>query len=423
MPDLCRGVFLGDIGVRVVLGQCADAGEAVDDSRGFVTVDGTELEQAQRQIAVGTATGAVDEVVHRAIHGLEPVGSALLDYLAGLVADLVHGDRGEHVLAVVGQVSRGVVQGLFRDVRGTDVLEALVDVTGADVVLHLPFDDAALGVEDGQTGAELLGEGEQVHFGAELAVIATFGLGDAVLVGLEVVLRRPGGSVDALQTRIRLVAAPVGGRGSGDGEAVADEFGVGQVGAAAQVLPHDFSLAVDVLVDGEFAAADLDGGLFIGALALVTDELELVGLVRHACASLVLGDDDAVEGLSGLDDLGGFLLNRLEVFGGEGFSDIEVEVVAVGDVGPDAEFGSGEELLDGLCGDVAGGVAQDVESGIGVDGDRCDPVPCLQYATEVSGFAVQPHGNDRAVGGEDLRSGQPLFERNAFARAVNAFCH
>ena len=320
-------------------------------------------------------------------------------------------------------MSRGVVESLFRDVRGADILEALVDVTGADVVLHLPFDDAALGVEDGQAGAELFGEREQVHLGAELAVVATLGFGDAVLVGLEVVLRRPGGSVDALQARIRLVAAPVGGRGSGDGEAVADELGVGQVGAAAQILPHDFALAVDVLVDGEFAAADLDGGLFVGALALVADELELVGLVRHARAGLVLGDDDAVECLAGLDDLGGFLLNRLEVFGGEGFGDVEVEVVAVGDVGPDAELGSGEELLDGLCGDVTGGVAQDVESGVGVDGDRCDPIPCLQLTAEVGGFAVQPHCNDRAVGGEDLRSGQPLCERNAFARAVNAVCH
>src|SRR5699024_12042828 len=70
-------------------------------------------------------------------------------------------------------------------------------------------------------------------------------------------------------------------------------------------------------------------------MALVVDEFELERLVRHALTGLVLGDDDAVEGLSGLDDLGGPLLDRLEVFGGEGFGDVEVEVVAVGDVGPD----------------------------------------------------------------------------------------
>src|SRR5699024_12770599 len=54
---------------------------------------------------------------------------------------------------------------------------------------------------------------------------------------------------------------------------------------------------------------------------------ELERLVRHALTGLVLGDDDAVEGLPGLDDLGGLLLDRLEVFGGEGFGDVEVEVV------------------------------------------------------------------------------------------------
>jgi hypothetical protein len=58
------------------------------------------------------------------------------------------------------------------------------------------------------------------------------------------------------------------------------------VGAAAEVLPHDLALAVDVLVDGEFAAADLDGGLFVAALALVVDEFELVGLVRHPLRGL-----------------------------------------------------------------------------------------------------------------------------------------
>jgi hypothetical protein len=369
-----RRVFLGDVGVRVVLGQGADAGEAVDDSGCLVAVDGAELEQPQRQVAVGPAPGPVDEVVHGAVHGLEPVRGALLDDLAGLVADLVDGHRREHVLPVVGQVSGGVVQRLFRDVRGPDVFEALVDVTGADVVLHLPLDDTALGVEDGQAGAELLGEGEQVHLGTELAVVATLGLGDAILVGLEVVFRCPGGSVDALQARIRLVAAPVGRRGSGDGEAVSDELGVGQVGAAAEVLPDDLAPAVDVLVDGEFTAADLDGGLLVAAIALVVDEFELVRLVGHPLAGFFFGDDDAVEGLAGLDDLGGLLLNRLEVLRREGFGGVEIEVVAVGDVGPDAELGSGEELLDGLSGDVTGGVAQNVESGVGVDGDRSDPI-------------------------------------------------
>ena len=38
-------------------------------------------------------------------------------------------------------------------------------------------DHAALGVEDGQAGADLRGEREQVQLGAELAVVALLGLG------------------------------------------------------------------------------------------------------------------------------------------------------------------------------------------------------------------------------------------------------
>src|SRR5699024_11003778 len=130
--------------------------------------------------------------------------------------------------------------------------------------------------------------GEQVEFGTDPAVVAAFGLGDAVLVGLEIVLARPGGAVGALQARIGLAAAPVGRRRPSDGEAVADEFGVRRVGSAAQVLPHDLALAVDVLVDGESPGTDLDGGITVGGMALVVDEFELERLVRHALTGLVL---------------------------------------------------------------------------------------------------------------------------------------
>ncbi len=86
VSDLCGGVFDGDVRVRVVLGQRPHAGEPVDDAGGLIAVDGAELEQPQRQVAVGAAAGAVDEVVHRAVHRLEAVRGAVLDDLALLVA-------------------------------------------------------------------------------------------------------------------------------------------------------------------------------------------------------------------------------------------------------------------------------------------------------------------------------------------------
>ena len=103
---------------------------------------------------------------------------------------------------------------LLGDVRRADVLEALLDVPLADVVLHLPLDHAALGVEDRQAGADLVGEAEQVEVAAELAVVAALGLLDPVQVLLERLLGLPGGAVDALELLVLLVAAPVRRRAS-----------------------------------------------------------------------------------------------------------------------------------------------------------------------------------------------------------------
>ena len=163
----CSGVH---VGVRVVLGEPAHPGQAVDDAGLLVAVDAAELEQPQRQLAVGALPGPEDQVVHRAVHRLEAVVHA------------VHVERREHALAVVRQVPGGVEQPLLGDVRGADVLEALLDVPLADVVLHLPLDHATLGVEDRQAGADLVGEAEQVELAAELAVVAALGLLDAVEV-------------------------------------------------------------------------------------------------------------------------------------------------------------------------------------------------------------------------------------------------
>ena len=51
--DLAGRLLGGDVGVRVVLGQAAHAGQAVDDAGLLVAVDRAELEEPQRQLAVG----------------------------------------------------------------------------------------------------------------------------------------------------------------------------------------------------------------------------------------------------------------------------------------------------------------------------------------------------------------------------------
>jgi len=198
VPHLVRGLFGGAVRVRIVLGDRADTGQSLHHAGLLIAVDGTELEQPQWQLAVGAATRRVDEIVHRAVHGLEPVGLTVVV------------QRREHHVGVVRQVSGGVEELFLGDVRGTDVEEAFVDVAGADIILHHPLDHAALGMKQRQAGAHLLVEAEQVEFGTQLAVVALGGLLHAVLIGLQIVAGRPGGAVDALQLLIALVAAPVG---------------------------------------------------------------------------------------------------------------------------------------------------------------------------------------------------------------------
>ena len=236
--DLLGCLLRGDVGVRVVLREAAHPGETVDDAGLLVAVDVTELEQAQRQVPVGALARAVDQVVHRAVHRLEAVL---------LTVDV---ERREHPLAVVGQVARGVEQPLLGDVRGADVLEPLLDVPPADVVLHLALDDAALGVEDRQARADLVGEAVQVQLTTELAVVAALGLLDAVEVVVERLLGLPRGAVDALKLLVLLVAAPVRRRGPHQLEG-RDPLGRRQVRASAEVLPGHLAVAVEVVVDGQ----------------------------------------------------------------------------------------------------------------------------------------------------------------------------
>ena len=94
----------------------------------------------------------------------------------------------------------------------------------------------------------------------------------------------------------------------------------GQVRAAAQVLPAALAgLGVEVVVDGQLAAADLHVGasVGVGAAALEADQLQLVRLVGQLGAGLVVGDHAPGEPLARLDDLLHPLLDALEVVGRE----------------------------------------------------------------------------------------------------------
>ena len=389
--DLLRRLLRGDVGVRVVLGHPAHPGQPVHHAGLLVAVDRAELEEPQRQLAVGTPARPEDQVVHRAVHRLEVVVAAL------------HLHRREHPVGVVRQVARGLEQPLLGDVRRADVLEALLDVALADVVLHHPLDHPALGVEDRQAGPDLVGKAEQVELATQLAVVAPLGLLDAVEVLLEGLLGLPGGAVDALELLVLLVAPPVRRGGPGQLER-RDALGRGQVRTAAQVLPGHLALAVDVVVDRQLAGADLGARALrcVGGRALEPDQLELVGLLGQLPARLVVGDRPALEALVLLDDLAHPGLDLLEVLGHERGLHVEVVVEAVLDRRADAELRVGEQVLDRLGQHVRGRVPQDVAPVGAVDLHRLHLVAVAQLVRQVAQGAVHPGRDHVGSVGEQL---------------------
>ena len=401
--DLRPGLLAGAEDVRVVHGQAAHPGQAVHHAGLLVPVDAAELEQPQRQLPVGTPAGFEDQDVERAVHRLEVVLRAF------------HLHRREHPVGEPLQVAGGLEHGRLGDVRGVHELVAGLLVALPRVVLHDLPDHPALGMEDREPAADLGREGEQVEFGAELAVITLLGLGEHLQVVVLRLPRWPGGAVDPLQLRVPLAPPPVRAAGPHQLER-RDLPGGGQVRAAAQVLPaHLAGGRVEVVVDGELGAADLDR-LVVGCRpALEPDELELVRLAGQFRRRLAGRDDPAREPLALLHDLAHPLLDRLQVIRGERVRHVEVVIEAVLDRGADAEL-RGEQFLHRLGQHVRGGVPQDRQAVRAADADRRDDVAVGQRVGEVPQLTGDP-GGDHGAGLAGLVIAGSHLQRLAGRRA------
>src|SRR5882762_2854144 len=162
--------------VSVVLGKAADAEQAVHHSRTLVTIDGAELAQAHRQIAIRLQRIFVDENVAGTVHRLEAI--------FGVVE--FHGV--EHVLRVVAFVARGKKQLAAGHVRRYDERIAASQVLFAHPVFHLFTDDAAFGMPKDEARSGKFLDREQVELLAQHAMVALLRLFNAVKVGVEILL-------------------------------------------------------------------------------------------------------------------------------------------------------------------------------------------------------------------------------------------
>ena len=229
-------------------------------------------------------------------------------------------------------------------------------------------------------------------------MVALLGLREHLEVGVLGFRRLPRGAVDALEVGVVLIAAPVRSRAPGELER-GDVLGCRDVRAAAQIAPdHLAGAGIQVVVRGEFRPTDLHDFAVVGR-ALVVDQLELVRLLGELHPGLVLRRvDPSRELLTRLDDLLHLLLERGEIFGGEGLGDVEVVVEAVLDRRPDPELCLGKEILHGLCEHVRRRMPDHAPARLGVGGNRFDVGVEIGSPGEIAQLACGITNDDDGLG-------------------------
>src|SRR5438067_10614170 len=117
----------------------------------LVAVDGPELAHPQREIAVRVHLRLEDLDVTGTVHRFDPE-----------VLVLVEHERPVHVLAVLLEMPRSLVDLLRRDVRRVHERVAALAVLGTPPALDLLADDREVGEPQDEAGSELLVDAEQL---------------------------------------------------------------------------------------------------------------------------------------------------------------------------------------------------------------------------------------------------------------------
>ena len=320
--------------VRVVLAEVAAALDALEGAGGLIAEVVRDLADAQGQLAVGTRTVGKDAHVVRAVHRAQDIGLALQ----------LHGR--EHVVLIVIPVAGGLVELDRADAGREHVLVALGALLALDIGLELLPDRVAVGQEHRQAAADEIVGHEQLHFLADLAVVALARLGLLLLPLGQLFGRAEGHAVDAGEHLVLAVVLPIGAGLLRDLEGL-ERLGVGQVGSEAHVD------ILALLVEAELAL-----------LSQVVHVLELVLLAAlfHQLFRILAVQDEGLDRQVFLDDLLHFLFDRLEILRRElRLAEVHVIVKAVLGGGAVGEIRLREQALDRLGHDVRRRVADNVQ--------------------------------------------------------------
>ncbi len=359
--------------VRIVLREGADAHQAMQRARGFIAVARAELGHAHGQVAIGFLALLEDLDVAGAVHRLQR---------QRLVFRRL---RDEHVVAILVPVAR-----LFPELAVEHLRSAHFDIVGfIEAAAHIVLDHAperqALGVPEHHALALFL-HVEEIEFATELAVIALLGFLDAHEVGGEILLVHPCRAVHPLQHLVAMIAAPVGSGQLHQLERLRQLARGGQVRAAAEVAPL---VAMRIERDGLAGRND------------IVDDLRFVILadLPEVRDGVVLAPDFAIDGEVAIHDLLHLRFDLREVLRRERLLAREVVIEPVLDRRPDRHLRAGEKFLHGLCEDVGGIVADEVERFLRVDIQQLQRHVAVERAFHVVELAIH------------LRDHRPLGQR------------
>ena len=345
----------------VVLSEAADAEHAVEFARLLVAIDGAELGEPHRQVAVTPRLRFVNLNVVRAVHRLEQVpllgvlpamedldlrlrvGSRLIavevgtehsgrgeeflfflrfesagdqpaiprvDQLARVVAEHGHELR----VAIVREVAARLVHLDAADVRRIDGLIAAVQELALDEVFENRADCRPFRQPEAEPLPDVVGDGKEAELFAEHAVVAAFGLFDLLQVGFEFVLLEERGAVEPLQLGVVGVPLPVR---AGDREELErlDAAGVGNVRSAAEVD----ELSLPIKADGRM----------LGQARVDVFDLEFLMQAVAEIAGLLAVEDKPLEWLGVLDDFFHLVFDAGEIVLAEFMRAVEIVVIAV----------------------------------------------------------------------------------------------
>ena len=149
----------------VILSERAHTGESVQLARLLVTIDGTKFGNAERQVFIRTGLPSENLTMVRTVHGLQHVFLSLLR----------SGDRTECIFRIVGVVTRCHIEVLTTNMRSDNFLITKILLDFAQHILQAETQVSSLWQPDGKTLTYTVGEHEELHLLANLAMVAFLG--------------------------------------------------------------------------------------------------------------------------------------------------------------------------------------------------------------------------------------------------------